>query len=79
MTRMKDGICKLLQLTIAVSTITKVVAIPIEIAEEVLFDTPMKGQIPRKYERTKLLTKAAEINIINSSIIKLLPLLVHHP
>jgi hypothetical protein len=36
------------QLTIAVSTITNVVAIPIEIAEEVLFETPIKGQIPRK-------------------------------
>ncbi|MCK7526468.1 MAG: hypothetical protein MZV64_57150 [Ignavibacteriales bacterium] len=57
---MKDGICKNSslygtrtrlnnnQLTIAVSTITNVVAIPIEIAEEVLFETPIKGQIPRK-------------------------------
>jgi hypothetical protein len=66
------------QLTVAVSVITKVVAIPIEIADESLFETPMNGQIPRKYERTKLFTKAAEMKIINNSIFKLLLLSKHH-
>jgi len=47
---------------------------PIEMAEDVLFETPINGQIPRKYDRTKLLTNAADIKIINNSITILLPL-----
>jgi len=42
-----------------VIVITKVVAKPIATADSTLPVTPKKGQIPRKYLRTKLLTKAA--------------------
>src|SRR5690606_5638740 len=78
---MKEGICKNSnlkgkrirlynnRLTTAVNTITNVVAIPIEIAEDDLLDTPMKGHIPKKYDKTKLFTNAAEINIISNSIL----------
>jgi hypothetical protein len=45
-----------------------VVAKPIENADEILFDTPINGQMPKKYESTKLLTTAAEKNIKKSSI-----------
>jgi hypothetical protein len=48
--------------------ITNVVANPIEKADEILFDTPIKGHTPKKYDNTKLLTIAAEKNIRNSSI-----------
>ena len=47
----------------AVIVITKVVAKPMPIAESILPDTPRKGHIPKKYLRTKLLIRTAEIKI----------------
>ena len=49
---------------------------PIENADVILLETPINGQIPRKYDSTKLLTIADERNIKNSSIIQHLLLLL---
>src|SRR3990172_3896783 len=54
--------------TAAVRVMTKVVASPMFRAFSVLFDTPRKGQMPRKYVRTKLFIRDAEMNIIISFI-----------
>jgi hypothetical protein len=40
-----------------------------ENADDILFETPINGHIPRKYDKTKLFTMAAEKNINISSII----------
>jgi hypothetical protein len=48
----------------AVMVITKVTANPIPLAEPAYPETPRKGQMPRKYERTKLLTTAAPMKMM---------------
>jgi len=51
---------------IALITITKVTAAPILVAVSIFPDTPKKGQIPRKYARTKLLIRLALIKMLQS-------------
>ena len=53
----------------AVSTITNSVAKPSRRAVSIRDDTPMKGQSPRKYDRTKLLTTIDETKIQAKSVI----------
>ena len=47
------------QLTAEATPITKVTAMPMPSAVSTFLDTPMKGQMPRNWDRTKLLTRIA--------------------
>ncbi len=51
------------QVTTVPTAITKVTAMPIPRAVSTFLETPIKGQMPRKRARTKLLTKIALIRI----------------
>ncbi|KJJ84908.1 hypothetical protein OMAG_001230 [Candidatus Omnitrophus magneticus] len=53
-------------MTVLAIAITKVVAEPKPIALSSLFETPIKGHMPKKYAKTKLLVivDAIKINII---------------
>jgi len=56
--------CHTKYVIIPASVITNVTAIPIPKAVSTCLDTPRKGQIPRKRESTKLLTRMALTTII---------------
>ena len=58
--------CSVSQPTQADMVSTKVVAMPIPKADSTLLETPMKGQSPRKRDRTTLLTRLLA-RIISSS------------
>ena len=55
--------------TSVASVMTKTTAPDIPTAVEILLDTPKKGQMPKNWENTMLLTNIAPIMIMNISMI----------